>query len=141
MAARSELDIGGKAHLGGEIAEAYETCDTGKVTRLVMALADRANEYVEARAPWTLRKRGDAQEELRDVCTVSLNLFHQIIVYLAPILPRLAADGRALFSATAEPSWGEASQPLGAREVGKFQSLMTRVEPERVAAVFEAGAA
>ena len=61
-----------------------------------MALADRANEYVEARAPWTLRKRGDAQEELRDVCTVALNLFHQIALYLAPILPRLASEGRAL---------------------------------------------
>jgi len=65
------------AALGREIADAYEACDTGKVTRLVMALADRANEFVEARAPWALRKRGDAQEELRDACSVALNLFHQ----------------------------------------------------------------
>src|SRR5206468_7643965 len=113
---------------------------TGKVTRLVMSLADRANEYVEARAPWALRKRGDAQEELRDVCTVALNLFHQIALYLAPILPRLAAEGRALLGATAEPSWGEAALPLGAREVGKFSALLTRVDPERVAVVFAATA-
>ena len=103
-----------------------------------MSLADRANEYVEARAPWTLRKRGDAQEELRDVCTVALNLFHQIALYLAPILPRLAAEGRALFGTTAAPSWDEAAVPLGAREVGKFSALLTRVDPERVAAVFAA---
>ena len=126
------------ADLGREIADAYEACDTGKVTRLVMGLADRANEYVEARAPWTLRKRGDAQEELRDVCTVALNLFHQIVLYLAPILPRLATEGRALFGATAAPTWGEAAVPLGAREVGKFSALLTRVDPERVAAVFAA---
>jgi methionyl-tRNA synthetase len=128
------------ARLSEEIADAYETCDTGKATRLVMALADRANEYVEARAPWALRKRGDAQEELRDVCTVALNLFHQIAVYLAPILPRLSADGRALFGAAAEPTWGEASEPLGACTVGKFAPLLTRVDPERVAAVIASSA-
>ena len=106
-----------------------------------MALADRANEYVEARAPWTLRKRGDAEEQLRDVCTVALNLFHQIAVYLAPILPRLAADGRALFGLPAAPSWDEASRPLLATPVGKFSNLMTRIDPERVASVIAASAA
>jgi methionyl-tRNA synthetase len=126
------------ARVGDEIAAAYEAGDTGKVTRLVMALADRANEYVEARAPWALRKRGDAQEELRDVCTVALNLFHQIALYLAPILPRIAAEGRALLGSSAEPSWGEAAAPIGAREVGKFVPLLARVEPERVAAMIAA---
>jgi methionyl-tRNA synthetase len=129
------------ARAGEEIAAAYEACDTGKVTRLVMALADRANEYVEVRAPWTLRKRGDAQAELRDVCSVSLNLFHQIAVYLAPILPRLAADGRALFGLGESPRWEEASQPLRGREVGKFSNLMARVDPERVESVIAASAA
>jgi methionyl-tRNA synthetase len=129
------------AELGREIADAYEAVDTGKVTRLVMALADRANEYVEARAPWALRKRGDAKEQLRDVCTVALNLFHQIALYLAPILPRLASEGRALLGVTGAPSWDEASLPLTAREVGKFQSLLTRVDRERVAAVIAASTA
>jgi methionyl-tRNA synthetase len=129
------------AQLSEEIAEAYEACDTGKVTRLVMALADRANEYVEARAPWALRKRGDAQEELRDVCSVALNLFHQVAVYLAPILPRLAADGRALLGREAAPTWDEASRPLLGTVVGKFSSLMTRIDAERVAAVIAASAA
>ena len=128
------------ARLSEEIAEAYEACDTGKATRLVMALADRANEYVEARAPWALRKRGDAQDELRDVCTVALNLFHQIAVYLTPILPRLAADGRALFGLTSTPTWDEASRPLLGTPVGKFSNLMTRIDPENVAKVVAATA-
>jgi methionyl-tRNA synthetase len=128
------------AALGREIADAYEVADTGKVTRLVMSLADRANEFVEARAPWALRKRGDAQEELRDVCTIALNLFHQLAIYLAPILPRLAADGRALLGLGDAPSWDEASRPLVGGVVGKFQSLMTRIDPERVAAVITATA-
>ena len=129
------------ARVSEEIAEAYESCDTGKATRLVMALADRANEYVESRAPWALRKRGDAHEELRDVCSVALNLFHQIAVYLAPILPRLAADGRALLGREAPPTWDEASRPLLGIVVGKFSNLMTRIDAERVAAVIAASAA
>ncbi|MGI9590996.1 MAG: methionine--tRNA ligase, partial [Myxococcota bacterium] len=64
------------ARQGDEIAQAYEACDTGKAVRLVMALADRANEFVEARAPWKLRKDSERASELREVCSVALNLFH-----------------------------------------------------------------
>jgi methionyl-tRNA synthetase len=128
------------AAAGAEIAEAYEAGDTGKVARIVMALADRANEYVEARAPWSLRKRGDAQEELRDVCSVALSLFHQITTCLAPILPRLAADARALLGVAGELAWHDASRPLAGSAVGKFEHLITRVDPERVAALVTASA-
>jgi methionyl-tRNA synthetase len=129
------------AELGDEIAEAYESCDTGKVTRLVMALADRANEYVESRAPWTLRKKEGAEDELVAVCSVALNLFHQIVVYLAPVLPKLAAEARDLLGLGAEPAWEEASTPLTGVSVGKFRHLMARVDPEHVAAMIAASAA
>ena len=128
------------ARLGGEIALAYEACDTGKVTRLVMALADRANEYVEARAPWKLRKQEGAEEELSRVCSVALNLFHQIVIYISPILPRLASDARALLGQGPEAAWAEAARPLLGVQVGEFRHLLARVEPERVAAMIAAGA-
>jgi len=126
---------------GEEIALAYEACDTGRVSRLVMALADRANEFVESRAPWTLRKRADAEEELVAVCSVALNLFHQIAVYLVPILPRLAAEARALLGQDDAPEWSDAARPLVGATVGRFQPLLTRVDPERVAALIAASAA
>ena len=129
------------ARLGDEIALAYEACDTGKVTRLVMSLADRANEYVESMAPWKLRKQDGAEGELLAVCGVALNLFHQIVVYLQPILPRLAADARALLSQGPEPRWAEARTPLGAVRVGEFRHLMGRVDPKSVEAMIAAGAA
>ena len=128
------------ARQGEEIADAYESCDTGKVTRLVMALADRANEYVEAKAPWKLRKQPNQQAELRAVCSVALNLFHQLVVYLAPVLPRLAADARELLGLDARPAWSEAAEPLVGREVGAFRHLLARVDPERVDAMIVAGA-
>ena len=62
--------------------------------RAILALADAANPYVEERRPWDLRKDPSKARELQDVCTVALNLFRQIVVYLSPVLPRLASAAR-----------------------------------------------
>src|SRR5690606_8143105 len=87
-------DDGGLFRQGAEVsdrlADLYEACDYNAAMREIMVLADRANQYIEAKEPWTLRKDPARQEELRDVCTVGLNLFRQIVVYLAPVLPRSA---------------------------------------------------
>ncbi|MDH5307331.1 MAG: class I tRNA ligase family protein, partial [Myxococcales bacterium] len=123
------------ARRADEIAEAYEACDTNRVTRIAMALADRANEYVEARAPWSLRKQEGKQEEVRAVCSVALNLFRQITLYLEPILPRLAAQARALLAVEAEAAWRDAQTPLTGNALADFEHLLQRVDPERVQAV------
>jgi methionyl-tRNA synthetase len=128
------------ARQGDELAAAYEACDTGRAMRLVMALADRANEYVEAKAPWKLRKLPEKQDELLEVCSVALNLFHQLVVYLAPVLPRLAADARALLGLDDAPTWSDAAAPRVGLEVGAFRHLMARVDPARVDAMIAAGA-
>jgi len=129
------------ARAGEEIALAYEGCDTNRATRLVMALADRANEYVEAQAPWSLRKQPGNEGRVRAVCSVALALFHQIAVYLAPVQPRLAAEARALLGLAPEMAWEDAARPVTGATVGTFRHLMARVDPERVKAMIEAGAA
>jgi methionyl-tRNA synthetase len=125
----------------GEIAAAYEACDTGRVTRIVMALADRANEYVEARAPWTLRKEPAKRDELVRVCSASLNVFHQLALYLAPILPRIADEARALLGAPAAFTWQDATAPVVGTQVAPFRHLLQRVDPAKVQAVVEASTA
>ena len=126
------------AAAGDEIAAAYEACDTNRVTRLVMALADRANEYVEAKAPWALKKQEGKASEVREVCSVALNCFHQITTYLDPILPNLGEQARALLSAPGAARWEAAATPLTARPVARFKHLMQRVDPERVQAMVDA---
>jgi methionyl-tRNA synthetase len=126
------------AAAGDEIAAAYEACDTNRVTRLVMALADRANEYVEAKAPWALKKQEGKASEVREVCSVALNCFHQITTYLDPILPNLGDQARALLSAPGAARWEAAATPLTARPVARFKHLMQRVDPERVQAMVDA---
>lgn len=125
------------AREGDAIAENYEACDYGKAVRSVMALADRANEYVESKAPWVLRKDPDRAEELVEVCTVALNLFRQITVYLCPVLPDLAERATELLNA-GPVSWQAAATPLAGNVVAPFEHLMRRVDPKRVEAVVEA---
>ena len=125
------------AREGEAIAESYEACDYGKAVRSVMALADRANEYVESKAPWVLRKDPDKAGELLEVCTVALNLFRQITVYLSPVLPNLAERATALLNA--EPvSWQSAANPLEGNVVAPFEHLMRRVDAARIEAMIEA---
>lgn len=125
------------AREGTAIAEAYEACDSGKALRAIMALADTANEYVEAKAPWVLRKDESKTDELLEVCTVALNLFRQITVYLAPVLPDLAARATELLNA--EPiTWQSAQTPVTGSAVAPFSHLMQRVDPKRIDALVEA---
>jgi len=123
---------------GAAIAAAYEECDFARAMRLVMAAADRANAYVDAEQPWKLAKGGPAAAaRLRDVASVALNLFRQIAVYLAPVLPTLAADTGALVGGPIL-SWDEATRPLVALPVAPFQPLATRIEPAALAALLSA---
>ncbi|HLQ36207.1 MAG TPA: methionine--tRNA ligase subunit beta, partial [Planctomycetota bacterium] len=99
--------------------------------------ADAANEYVEQRAPWTLKKDPLKARELQDVCTVVLNLFRQIAVYLAPVLPELATKAGALLLQPIR-SWDEAQRPLQGTKTAPFAHMMVRVEASKVAAMFSA---
>jgi methionyl-tRNA synthetase len=124
---------------GQAIAEAYEACDYARAMRIVMAAGDRANQFIEQRAPWNLRKDPAKVDELRDVCTIGLNLFRQLAVYLAPVLPRLARQTGELLN---DPivSWEQSQKPLLGTQVGKFTHMMQRIDPQKVEAMQAASA-
>ncbi|MDO4425635.1 MAG: methionine--tRNA ligase subunit beta, partial [Planctomycetia bacterium] len=121
-----------------EIAQAYEECDFAKVTRLVMAIGDRANKFVEDSAPWALRKDPARQQELQDVCSIALNLYRQMVIYLSPILPKLAAQSAALLNENAE-SWtiNDVKVPLCGTKVNEFSHLMNRMDEKAIDAMIE----
>lgn len=114
---------------GDAIAAAYEACDYARAMRLIMELADAANPFVEHAKPWEMKKDPARQEQLRDICTVALNLFRQLAIYLAPVLPKLAQDcGRLLGDEIR--SWEQSQTPLVDRPVQPFQRMMNRVQVE-----------
>ena len=124
------------AKVGDEIAAAYENCDYAKAMRMIMELADRANPYVETAQPWVLNKDESEIDELRAVCTVALNLFRQLAVYLAPVLPDLAKQCGELLGEELD-SWEQSQQPLLGTPVNKFKHMLTRVKEEDVQAMVD----
>ncbi|MBA2482391.1 MAG: methionine--tRNA ligase [Planctomycetes bacterium] len=125
------------------IAQAYDDGDFNQAMRRVMALADRANEYVEHVAPWALKKAAAtdpaAATRLENACTVALNLFRQLAVYLAPVLPRLAEQAGTLLGAPIT-AWSDAQRPLTGHAIGNFARMLDRVDPAKVAAMVAASA-
>ena len=122
------------AAVGEEIAAAYEACEYNKAMRLVMELADRANPFVENAEPWVLKKDPDKAQELQDVCTIALNLFRQLVIYLSPVLPELAEKTATLFG---DPitSWDQTQTPLVGTPVAKFKHMMKRIEEKDITAM------
>jgi methionyl-tRNA synthetase len=124
------------AAAGDEIAAAYEACDYSRAMRTVMALADRANQYVADKAPWEMRKDPARAAEMRDVCTVALNLFRQLAIYLSPVLPVLKTQTESLFGQQIN-HWSESQRPLVGTPVAPFQHMLKRVEPQQLEAMIE----
>ncbi len=130
------------AEAGTAVAKAYEACDFREATRLIMVLADRANEWVERMAPWKLAKDPEQAAALQDVCTVVLNLYRQLVIYLAPAVPDLVSRSEAFLGAGHMARWEDAAQPLCGTPVGPFKHLYRRVEAKSVeAAIAETASA
>lgn len=124
------------ASQGEAIAEAYEQGEFAKAMRLIMELADAANPFVEHARPWEMNKDADRQDELRDVCTIALNLFRQLAVYLAPVLPSMAeACGELLGDEIV--SWDQSQTPRVGSGVNKFTRMMDRVQIEDLEKMME----
>ena len=121
------------------IAEAYERCEYSHAIRQILQLTDEANRYVEEKEPWKLKKDPDRQAELLEVCTVTLNLFRQVVIFLTPVLPRLAEQTGELLG-TPVTRWEDASTPITGVKVAKFKHMMQRVDPSRITAMIAAGA-
>lgn len=121
------------------IAASYEACDFGDAMRRIMALADKANEYVEQAAPWALKKDPAKADELARVCTVALNLFRQLCVYLAPVIPEFAAQAGTLLGAPIT-AWAAAQTPVVGNAIAPFSHMLQRIDPLKVAAMVAASA-
>ena len=124
------------ANASGQIAEHYENREFSKAMRMIMTLADQANRYIDERKPWIMAKDEAQLRDVQAVCTQGLNLFRSLMIYLAPVLPEIAEKSREFF-AEEQWQWSDASKPLLGTTIRKFQPLLTRVEPDKVASMVE----
>ncbi len=116
------------------IAEHYEQREYGKAMREIMALADKANQYIDDKKPWLIAKEPDRDQELQEVCSMALNLFRLLIVYLKPVIPSLATQAEQFLNIPTQP-WPEQASPLVNHAIKPFVPLMTRVEAEKIEAI------
>ncbi|MCQ8129253.1 methionine--tRNA ligase [Methylomonas rivi] len=120
-----------------DIADLYESREFGKAMREIMALADKANQYIDDKKPWVIAKEEGKELELQQVCSVGLNLFRILVAYLKPVIPTLAANAEQFLNLPPQ-AWPYDTQPLLVHKINAFTPLMTRVEPEKIAAIVEA---
>ncbi len=123
------------AGASAEIAGYYEGREYGKAIRKIMALADLANQYVDANKPWELAKVEGSDAELLTVCTTCVAMFRDLTVYLAPVLPQLAANAGEMFGFNAL-SWASTDKPLPiGHSVKPYKHLMARIDPKQIEAL------
>ena len=117
-----------------EIAHDYEQRNYARGLRRVIDLADRANRYIDGEKPWILAKDLQQAGRVVDVCTLGINLFRTLMVYLKPVVPGLAERAEEFLDA--DPLvWSDAGTPLLDHRVRKFRSLLERVPPKEVQAM------
>ena len=112
------------------ITEHYENREYSRAIREIMALADKANQFIDNAAPWVLIKDESKQEEAHQVCSLGLNLFRVLITYLKPVLPGMATNVEAFLND--ELTWQGVQTALISHPINKFKPLMQRVEMDKV---------
>ena len=117
-----------------DIGRDYEAREFARAIRRIMALADRANQYIDEKKPWVLAKQAGAEQRVVEVCTVGLNLFRSLIALLKPVVPAVAARAET-FLAAGELDWAGIAQPLLGHRIATFAPLLERVEAEAVQAI------
>jgi len=124
---------------GDAIADLYEQREFNKAMREIVALADRANQYIDEKKPWVLAKQEGAEQEVHDVCSVGVNLFRVLMTYLKPVLPNMAAKAEAFLNCSLD--WHALEAPLLAHELAAFKPLITRIDSKQVEAMVAASTA
>ncbi|WP_341920847.1 methionine--tRNA ligase [Polaromonas sp. YR568] len=119
------------------ITQLYEFREFAKALREVMLLADRVNAYVDQNKPWELAKQAGMDGRLHDVCTVCIEAFRLLTIYLKPVLPALGAEVEN-FLKTGSLGFADAAAGLGSgHAIGDYKHLLQRVDVKQLEALFE----
>jgi len=130
--------LGQLADAKDEIADLYETREYAKALRRVMELADLVNGFVDSNKPWEIAKDLSKEQELQTICSITLEAFRRLTVYLKPVVPNVAAGVEQFFN-IAPMSWEDVSKPLSSKQaINPYQHLMTRIDPVMIEKLIEA---
>lgn len=118
-----------------QIATYYESREYNKAIREIMALTDKANKYIDEKAPWVLAKEEGKESELQAVCSMGIELFRILMSYLKPVLPQLAERAESFLQT--ELRWDNIAQPLHNHQLAPFKALFSRLDKKQIDAVVD----
>ncbi|MCF9033276.1 methionine--tRNA ligase [Acinetobacter nectaris] len=121
---------------GEKIAKSYESREFSTAIRQIMALADKANQYIDEKKPWALAKVEGNEQQVHDICSVGINLFRQLAIYLAPVLPSLAKEVQS-FLKLETFDFASRTKILTQYEIATFKPLMQRVDKKAIDAMVD----
>ena len=137
-AAMSHPLLGQLADAKDEIADLYETREYAKALRRVMELADLVNGFVDSNKPWEIAKDPTKEQELQTICSITLEAFRRLTLYLKPVVPNVAAGVEKFFN-IAPMSWEDVNKSLSSKQaINPYQHLMTRIDPVMIEKLIEA---
>lgn len=116
---------------GTEISEGYEKFNYSRVIRTIMELADTANQFIDQHKPWQLVKNENTLPQVQAICTVGLNLFRLLTLYLKPILPETTAAVESMLNISAL-SWSAKNILLENHRIHSFQPIIERISEEKM---------
>ncbi len=124
---------------GDTIASLYEARDFQRAMREIIAVADRANQFIDDKKPWVMAKEEGREQEVQDACSVGINCFRVLMTYLKPVLPVMAEKSEAFLGLSLD--WTELNAPLEGHTISNFSPLIQRIDQDAVAAMVEASKA
>lgn len=122
---------------GNSIVDHYEAREYSRAIRAIMELADRANQYIDAEKPWALMKEAGKEQHVHDVCSLGLNLFRLLILYLKPVLPQTAQKVEDFLNIS-PMTWNDREHILREHKVKPFTPLLQRITTEQIEALQKA---
>jgi len=121
---------------GSDIAKHYEERNFSHAMRLIMKLADKANQYIDEKKPWQLIKIDGKEKEVHEITSLAINLFKVLMTYLKPVLPEMAKRSEEFLNVDSL-NWSDIERPLTNHKINKFKALMTRIEDEQIDQMIE----
>jgi methionyl-tRNA synthetase len=119
---------------GDEISARFNQMEYNQAIRQIMALADRANQYIDEKKPWTLMKDANRKQEVQAICSVGINLFRVLMIYLKPVLPQTAIQVEEFLNVS-PLQWCDKDKPLLDHSIREFQPLINRIDPKQIEAM------
>ncbi len=116
---------------GTDIARHYEARNFSHAMRLIMKLADKANQYIDEKKPWQLAKIEGNEKEVHEITSLAINLFKVLMTYLKPVLPEMAKRSEEFLNVDSL-NWSDIESPLTNHKINKFKALMTRIEDDQI---------